>query len=96
MDEVLKQLKSQDTKIIMGDFNPKVGKGRIDNIIRPYGLGEIHKRGEKFVEWCKQHELVVTNTWFANHPRRRSTWTSPGDRVRNQIDYILVQQRFRS
>ena len=39
MDEVLKQLKLQDTKIIMGDFNSKVGEGRIDNIIGPYGLG---------------------------------------------------------
>ena len=96
MDEVLKQLKSHDAKIIMRDFNSKVGKGRIDNIVGPYGLGEISERGEKLVEWCKQHELVVTNTWFANHPRRRWTWTSPGDRVRNQIDYILVQQRFRN
>ena len=39
MDEVLKQPKSQDTKIIMGDFNSKVGEGSIDNIVRPYGLG---------------------------------------------------------
>ena len=55
----------------MGDFNSKEGEGRIDNIIGPYGLGEINERVEKLVEWCKQHELVVTNTWFANHPRKR-------------------------
>ena len=34
------------------------------------------------------NELVVTNTTFQQHPRRLYKWTSPGDRVRNQIDYI--------
>ena len=94
MDEVLKYLRSQGTKIIMGDFNSKVVEGRIDNIIGPYEVRENNERGEKLVERCKQHELVVTNTWFTNHPQRRWTWTSPGDRVQNQIDFILVQQRF--
>ena len=78
----------------MGDFNSKVGGGRIDNTIGPYGFGEINERGEKLVELCKEHELVVTNIWFANHPRRRWTYVSPGDRVPNQIDLALVQQRF--
>ena len=42
MDAVLKQLKSQGTKIIFGSFNSKVVEERIDNIIAPYGLGEIN------------------------------------------------------
>ena len=28
--------------------------------------------------------------------RRRYTWKSPGDRYRNQIDFILVRERFRN
>ena len=28
--------------------------------------------------------------------RRRYTWKSPGDRYRNQIDFILVRDRFRN
>ena len=35
------------------------------------------------------------NTWFAAHPRRRYTWTSPGDRARNRIDYIMINERYR-
>ena len=42
------------------------------------------------------NELVVTNTIFQQHPRRLYTWTSPGDRVRNQIDYILIGRRWRT
>ncbi|GFO04977.1 LOW QUALITY PROTEIN: endonuclease-reverse transcriptase [Plakobranchus ocellatus] len=36
------------------------------------------------------------NTWYQQHPRRRYTWISPGDRCRNQIDYILVQKTWHS
>ena len=36
------------------------------------------------------------NTWFQYHPRRLYIWISPGDRARNQIDYITVNQRFRN
>lgn len=96
LDMVMKQLKSQDVKIVMGDFNAKVGKEKIENIVGPFGLGEINSRGERLVEWCKEHNLFISNTWFQNHPRRRWTWSSPGDRTRNQIDYILIQHRFRN
>jgi len=44
--------------------------------------------------------MKITNTWFQLHPRRLYTWKSPADRlhnlVRNQIDFILINQRFGS
>ncbi|GFS05856.1 craniofacial development protein 2 [Elysia marginata] len=53
---------------------------------------------EKFmlVVWCQENDLVVANTWFENHPRRKWTWISPGDKYRNLIDYVLIQSRFRN
>ena len=41
-------------------------------------------------------ELVIANTVFQQHKRRLYTWTSPDDQQRNQIDYILCSQRWRS
>ena len=35
-------------------------------------------------------------TLFKQHPRRLFTWTSPDGKTKNQIDYILVQKRWRS
>ena len=37
-----------------------------------------------------------SNTLFQQHKRRLYTWTSPDGRHRNQIDYILCSQRWRS
>ena len=40
--------------------------------------------------------LVIANTLFQQHKRRLYTWTSPEGQHRNQIDYILCSQRWRS
>ena len=34
------------------------------------------------------------NTWFQHHQRHLYTLKSPGDGVRNQIDYIMMNKRF--
>ena len=36
------------------------------------------------------------NTFFKHHPRRLYTWTSPDGKTRNQIDYILIEQRWKT
>ena len=96
LDKTMKCLKSQDIKIVMGDFNAKVGSERVENIVGPWGIGEENERGERLIEWCKENGFMISNTWYQNHPRRQWTWMSPGDRTRNKIDFILVQDRFRN
>ena len=49
-----------------------------------------------FIECCKANKQVITNTWFKQHPRNLYIWRSPGDRYRNQIDYITINSRFRN
>ena len=39
---------------------------------------------------------MITNTWLKQHPRNLYTWRSPGDKYRNQIDYITINSRFRN
>ena len=40
--------------------------------------------------------MVIANTIFQQHKRRLYTWTSSDGQYRNQIDYILCSQRWRS
>ena len=40
--------------------------------------------------------MVIANTLFQQHKRQFYTWTSPDGQHRNQIDYILCSQRWRS
>ena len=48
------------------------------------------------IELCQDNSLVIANTLFQQHKRRLYTWTSPDGQHRNQIDYILCTQRWRS
>ena len=45
---------------------------------------------------CLGNTLVIANTLFQQPKRRPYTWTSPDGQHRNQIDYILCSQRWRS
>ena len=49
------------------------------------------------INFCRRNGLVVTNSVFQHHKRRRYTWKMPGDgKVRYQLDYILVKSRYRN
>ena len=61
-----------------------------------FGLGERNERGDRFIQWCEDNHLVISNTWFQNRKSRLYTSTSPGDRTKNQIDHICVNQRFKN
>ena len=65
-------------------------------MVGEHGLDNKNERGERLIEFCSKHSLVVANTLFQHHPRRIYTWKMPGNRGRFQIDYILVKQRFKN
>ena len=46
--------------------------------------------------FCQENALVIANTLFQQHKRRLHTVTSPNGQHRNQTDYILYSQRWRS
>ena len=52
--------------------------------------------GQRLIEFCQENAPVIANTLFQQHKRRLYTWTSPGGRHQNQIDYILCSQRWTS
>ena len=61
-----------------------------------FGLGIQHEAGQRLIEFCQENPLVIVNTLFQQHKRRLYTWPSPDSQHRNQIDYILCSQRWRS
>lgn len=98
--KALKQTRKEETTILMGDFNAKVGKGKIEGVMGDWGLGARNERGETLIQFCKEMEFIISNTYFKLPPRRLYTWKSPADSeeniVRNQIDFILINKRFRN
>ena len=48
------------------------------------------------IEFCQENPLIIANTLFQKHKRRLYTGTQPDGQYRNQTDYILCSQRWRS
>ena len=88
--------KSNEVICVMGDLNAKVGSNPYTDTVGKFGLGKINERGERLIQFCEQNQLVITNTCFQQSKRKTYTWKSPGDKTRNQIDYIMVNKRFRN
>ena len=80
----------------MGDWNTKVGSQETPGVTGKFGLGVWNEAGQRLIEFCVENALVIANTLFQEHKRRLYTWTSPDGQHRNQIDYILCSQRWRS
>ena len=81
---------------IIGEWNAKVGSQETPGVTCKFGLGVQNEAGQRLIEFCQENALVIANTNFQQHKRRLYTWTSPDEQHRNQTDYILCSQRWRS
>ena len=86
----------KDVLFVIGDWNAKVGSQETPGVTGKFGLGVQNEARQRLIEFCQEIALVITNTLFKQHKRRRYTWTSPDGQHQNQIDDILCSQRRRS
>ena len=86
----------EDILFIIGDWNAKVGSQEITGVTDKFGLGAQNEAGQRLTEFFQENALAIANTLFQQHKRRLYTWTSQDGQYRNQTDYILCSQRWRS
>jgi endonuclease/exonuclease/phosphatase family metal-dependent hydrolase len=79
LEQVFDQFTTYHMKILLGDFNAKVGR---EDIFKPIiGNESLHETSN-----CK-------STTFPHHEVHKHTWTSPDGVTHNQIDHVLIDKR---
>ena len=96
LQDLLELKPPKDVLFMIGDWNVKVGSQETPGVTGKFGLRIRNVAGQRLIEFCQENALVTANTLFQQHKRRLYTWTSPSGQHRNQIDYILCSQRWRS
>ena len=96
IQDLLELIPPKDVLFIIGDWNAKVGSQETPGVTGKFGLGIKNEAGQRLIDFCQENPLVMANTLFQKHKRRLYTWTSTDGQYRNQIDYILCSQRWRS
>ena len=93
---LLELIPKKDVFFIIGDWNAKVGIQHIPGVKGKFGPDVHNKAGQRLIEFCQENTLVIEHNFFQQHKKRLYTWTSADGQYRNQIDYILCSQRWRS
>ena len=98
LEQVFDHFPRYHMKILLGDFNAKVGR---DNIFKPtIGNESLHQdsndNGVRIVNLGTSKNLVVKSTMFPHRNIHKYTWTTPDGQTRNQNDHILIDRRWHS
>ena len=89
----MENVKENDNLIFLGNCNAVVGEGQEGGAVGKYGLGVRNNRGQRRSDFCKEKGLLIKNTIFQQHPRRRYTWVKPRETARYQTDNIMVKKK---
>ena len=93
LQDLLELTPKKDVLFIIGDWNAKVRSQELPGVTGKLALGVQNEAGQRLIDFCQEHTLVIANALFQQH-KRLYPWTSPDGQHRNQIDYILCSQRW--
>lgn len=88
----------RDIKIILGDFNAKIGKdSTYGGTIGCHSLHETSTdNGTRLIDMAVEKNLVISSTRFPHPKIHKATWLSPNGRTANQIDHVMISARHAS
>lgn len=80
-----------ETVLVMGDFNAKIGKPQQHEqlILGQYGYGIRNERGERMLQYAYENKLSIMNSYFKKKQSRMWTWCSPDGKTKNEVDFIM-------
>ena len=96
LQDLLELTPKKNVLFIIGHWNAKVGSQETPGVTGKFGLEVQNEARQRLIEFCQENTLVIANTLFQQQKRWLYTWTSPDGQHRNQTDYILCSQRWRS
>ena len=107
LSALINSIKQRDALIIGGDFNvkTKLQVSEMENqlVVGKYARNKVNENGHLLIEFCKLHNLLITNLIFKHKPSHQTTWISPlpptfprKNPYRNQIDYVLLRKNMNS
>ena len=57
--------------------------------------GEMNENGERLADICGLNDLVIGGTIFEHKEIHKLTWISPNGNVKDQIDHVLINGRWK-
>ena len=61
-------------------------------VLGRHGIGNCNDNGRLLLEFCSEHQLVITNTLFQQKDWFKATWRHPRSKHWHLLNYVLTQQ----
>jgi endonuclease/exonuclease/phosphatase family metal-dependent hydrolase len=95
LEQVFNKLLKYHMKILLRDFNAKVGK---EDTFKPtIGNESLHAtsndNGVRVVNFAKSKNLILKSTIFPHRNIHKFNWSSPDGETHDKIDHILIDRR---
>ncbi|XP_054708323.1 uncharacterized protein LOC129218133 [Uloborus diversus] len=86
--------KKNDSMILMGDLNARVGNQPIPNVVGTFGEICLNDNGKQLRDFASFNNFKLTNTFFRKKEINKYTWSARG--TRSLIDYVIVNKKLSS
>jgi hypothetical protein len=84
-----------DIKIVLGDFNAKVGKEQ--DVTLNVGMFSLHEgtnnNGWRMVDFAIARKMAISSTLFQHKRIHQETWRSPDGLKSNHIDHVMIDSQ---
>lgn len=92
---IIEKIPKYDIKLIVGDFNAKVGK---EEVYRNVTGGkskhnESNGNGGLLAGFAIEKDFQILSTSFDHKDIHKVTWISPDGKTHNQIDHVLMERK---
>jgi hypothetical protein len=95
LERTYDEIPRNDIKIILGNFNTKIGK----EVMYRTAVG-IHSRhetsnenGRRVADFTLGKNMRTSSTYFPHKNIHKETWICPDGGTRNQIDHVIIDTR---
>ena len=99
LQHAVDRVAARNTLVLAGDFNAQVGAedpqqwhGCLGKFALKRDTLRTSGMAIRLLDFCVANNLVLRNTFFDHKDIHLATWTGPGDRNANQIDFLIMRR----
>ena len=99
LQDTSNEIPSHDARLLISDLNAQICADRqgLEQVIGSHGTAsQTNDNGDRLLSFCNTNGLCIGNTYFVHKIIHKKTWRSPDGVTKNEIDYICINNRWRS